>query len=124
MIGKSLSRFLVYCVTEFNLNFGTGNANGALSWCAKKSKPTRRPLAASSLICPAMSFGFCHQSPRLPAEIWRDYNGRATVECRIDKLKNELAADHFLPAILLCNRVGFCWLCSWVQSPKRISTRS
>ena len=28
-------------------------------------------------------------------EIWRDYNGRATVECRIDELKNELAADHF-----------------------------
>jgi Transposase DDE domain group 1 len=28
-------------------------------------------------------------------EIWRDYNGRAVVECRIDELKNELAADHF-----------------------------
>ena len=28
-------------------------------------------------------------------EIWRDYNGRAAVECRINELKNELAADHF-----------------------------
>jgi hypothetical protein len=28
-------------------------------------------------------------------EIWRDYNGRAAVECRIDELKNEPAADHF-----------------------------
>ena len=28
-------------------------------------------------------------------EIWRDYNARAAVECRIDELKNELAADHF-----------------------------
>ena len=28
-------------------------------------------------------------------EIWRDYNGRGVVECRIDELKNELAADHF-----------------------------
>jgi len=28
-------------------------------------------------------------------DIWRDYNGRACVECRIDELKNELAADHF-----------------------------
>jgi hypothetical protein len=28
-------------------------------------------------------------------EIWRDYNRRAGVECRIDELKNELAADHF-----------------------------
>jgi hypothetical protein len=25
-------------------------------------------------------------------EIWRDYKGRAVVECRIDELKNELAA--------------------------------
>jgi len=28
-------------------------------------------------------------------DIWRDYKGRACVECRIDELKNELAADHF-----------------------------
>jgi hypothetical protein len=28
-------------------------------------------------------------------EIWRDYNHRVGVECRIDELKNELAADHF-----------------------------
>jgi DDE family transposase len=28
-------------------------------------------------------------------EIWRDYNGRAALECRIDELKNELAVDHF-----------------------------
>jgi Transposase DDE domain group 1 len=28
-------------------------------------------------------------------EIWRDYNGRAAGECRIDELKNELAADRF-----------------------------
>ena len=28
-------------------------------------------------------------------EIWRDYNRRAGVECRIDELKNELAADRF-----------------------------
>jgi len=32
---------------------------------------------------------------RQALEIWRDYNGRATVVCRIDELKNELAADHF-----------------------------
>jgi Transposase DDE domain group 1 len=28
-------------------------------------------------------------------EIWRDYNRQAGVECRIDELKNELAANHF-----------------------------
>jgi hypothetical protein len=28
-------------------------------------------------------------------ELWRDYNGRATVEQRIEELKNDLAADGF-----------------------------
>ena len=30
-----------------------------------------------------------------PLELWRDYNGRATVEQRIEELKNDLAADGF-----------------------------
>jgi hypothetical protein len=30
-----------------------------------------------------------------PEEIWRDYNQRALAECRIDELKNEMAADGF-----------------------------
>ncbi len=39
-------------------------------------------------------------------EIWRDYNGRAAVECRIDELKNELAADHFCLRSFFCDRVS------------------
>jgi hypothetical protein len=31
----------------------------------------------------------------LPLTLWRDYNGRATVEQRIEELKNDLAADDF-----------------------------
>lgn len=30
-----------------------------------------------------------------PLELWRDYNGRATIEQRIEELKNDLAADGF-----------------------------
>ena len=30
-----------------------------------------------------------------PLVLWRDYNGRATVEQRIEELKNDLAADDF-----------------------------
>jgi hypothetical protein len=53
-------------------------------------------LAASSLICPAPVFRvFVTNRSESALEIWRDYNARATVECRIDELKNELAADHF-----------------------------
>ena len=44
---------------------------------------------------------------RQALEIWRDYNGRATVVCRIDELKNELAADHFclrIPRVVMRRR--------------------
>jgi hypothetical protein len=30
-----------------------------------------------------------------PLELWRDYNGGATIEQRIEELKNDLAADDF-----------------------------
>jgi hypothetical protein len=40
-------------------------------------------------------------------EIWRDYNGRATVECRIDELKNELAADHFCLRSFFATELAF-----------------
>ena len=30
-----------------------------------------------------------------PLELWRDYNGRATIEQRIEELKNDLGADDF-----------------------------
>ncbi len=32
-------------------------------------------------------------------EIWRDYNGRATVEQRIEEMKNDLHADGFCTKI-------------------------
>jgi hypothetical protein len=34
-------------------------------------------------------------------------HGRAVVECRIDELKNELAADHFCLRSLFATLVGF-----------------
>src|SRR6266481_3631017 len=33
-------------------------------------------------------------------EIWRDYNGRAAVECRIDELKKRAGGRSLLPAFL------------------------
>jgi hypothetical protein len=40
-------------------------------------------------------------------EIWRDYNARATAECRIDELKNELAADHFCLRSFFATELAF-----------------
>jgi hypothetical protein len=38
---------------------------------------------------------FVTNRPEAPEVLWRDYNGRATVEQRIEELKNDLAADGF-----------------------------
>lgn len=58
---------------------------------------TKKPAVGRKLIeLPGYVFRvFVTNRADAALEIWRDYNGRAAVECRIDELKNELAADHF-----------------------------
>ena len=59
---------------------------------------TRRRWAANSLTCRATPFGVWVTNRSEPVlELWRDYNGRACVEQRIEELKNDLAADDFCP---------------------------
>jgi hypothetical protein len=41
-----------------------------------------------------------------PLSLWRDYNGRAVIEQRIEELKAELAADGFCSEGLLRHRIG------------------
>ena len=42
-----------------------------------------------------------------PLELWRDYNGRATVEQRIEELKNDPAADDFCPQDFWATEAAF-----------------
>jgi hypothetical protein len=67
---------------------------------------------------PGYAFRVFVTNRRDPAlEIWRDYNGRATVECRIDKLKNELA-----PTTSACDLslrpLRLSWLLGYQFSPR------
>ena len=55
-------------------------------------------------------------------EIWRDYNGRAVVECRIDELKNELAADHFCLRSFFATESAFLAVLFSFNLFERIST--
>jgi len=48
-------------------------------------------------------------------EIWRDYNGRATVECRIDDSKTNWRLT-ISACGLSCDRVSFLGGALWVQS--------
>jgi hypothetical protein len=58
---------------------------------------TKKPAVGRKLIdLPGYVFRvFITNRTDAAVKIWRDYNGRAAVECRLDELKNELAADHF-----------------------------
>ena len=42
-----------------------------------------------------------------PVEIWRDYNGRATVEQRIEEMKNDLHADGFCTKAFFATEAAF-----------------
>ncbi len=67
---RALPYIVVARLTSYlKSRLGTGRPSGALSSCAKKSKPTKRPLAASSLICPATFFGFL--SPIAATPRWK-----------------------------------------------------
>jgi len=42
-----------------------------------------------------------------PLEVWREYNGRATMEQRIEELKNDLSADSFCMKEFFCTEAAF-----------------
>ena len=45
--------------------------------------------------------------PESPLELWRDYNGRSTIELRIRELKNDLGADDFCTQNLWATEAAF-----------------
>jgi Transposase DDE domain group 1 len=85
-----------YSVSEFD--FKLWNWKSARRFVVVREEvQTKKPAVGRRLIdLPGYVFRvFVTNRGNSALEIWRDYNGRATVECRIDELKNELAADHF-----------------------------
>ena len=46
-----------------------------------------------------------------PLVLWRDYNGRATIEQRIEELKNDLAADDFCTQNFWATEAAFLAVC-------------
>jgi hypothetical protein len=83
----------------FNAKTGVGR-DGAL-----RSPPVVKPVGTSCDPLGAQTVQRCSRPPLLQAwvtnrsqsavELWRDYNGRACIEQRIEELKHDLAADGF-----------------------------
>jgi hypothetical protein len=86
----------IYCVTEFNFKLWNWKTERRFVVVREEVQTNKAAVGRKLLDLPGYVFRVFVTNRRDPAlEIWRDYNGRATVECRIDELKNELAADHF-----------------------------
>jgi len=86
----------VYSVTEFHFKLWNWKTERRFVVVREEVQPNKAAVGRKLIDLPGYVFRVFVTNRRDPAlEIWRDYNGRATVECRIDELKNELAADHF-----------------------------
>ena len=104
-----------YSVSEFGFKLWNWKSAATFCRCARRSPNNKAAVGRKLIDLPGYVFRVFVTNRNDPAlEIWRDYNGRAGVECRIDELKNELAADHF------CLRHSsppsrLSWLCSLVS---------
>ena len=86
----------IYCVTEFHFKLWNWKTERRFVVVREEVQTNKAAVGRKLLDLPGYVFRvFVTNRHDSPLEIWRDYNGRATVECRIDELKNELAADHF-----------------------------
>jgi Transposase DDE domain group 1 len=86
----------IYCVTEFHFKLWNWKTERRFVVVREEVQTNEAAVGRKLLDLPGYVFRvFVTNRHDSPLEIWRDYNGRATVECRIDELKNELAADHF-----------------------------
>jgi hypothetical protein len=86
----------IYSVSEFRFKLWNWKSERRFV-VVRELIQTKKPAVGRKLIdIPGYVFRvFVTNRNASALEIWRDYNGRAAVECRIDELKNELAADHF-----------------------------
>lgn len=85
-----------YSVTEFHFKLWNWKRERRFVVVREEVQTNKAAVGRKLIDLPGYVFRVFVTNRRDSAlEIWRDYNARATVECRIDELKNELAADHF-----------------------------
>jgi Transposase DDE domain group 1 len=86
----------IYSVSEFHFKLWNWKTERRFVVIREQTQSNKAAVGRKLIDVPGYVFRvFVTNRSDAALEIWRDYNGRATVECRIDELKNELAADHF-----------------------------
>ena len=85
-----------YAVGEFRLKLQGWDRERRFVVVRERLREKKSSLGRRLIEVPGYTFRiFVTNDPRSPEEIWRDYNGRATIENRISELKYDLAADDF-----------------------------
>jgi Transposase DDE domain group 1 len=85
-----------YSVSEFRFKLWNWQTFRRFVVVREQIQPKKAAVGRKLIDAPGYTFRiFVTNRNDAVLEIWRDYNGRAVVECRIDELKNELAADRF-----------------------------
>jgi len=115
---------LVYCVTEFNFELWNWKRERRFVVVREEVQTNKAAVGRKLLDCPAMSFGFL--SPIATTPRWKS-GAITTVEPLWSAALTNSKMNWRLTTF--CLRSFFATesallLCSWVQSPKRISTRS
>ena len=86
----------IYSVSEFRFKLWNWKELRRFVVVREELQPKKPAVGRKLIELPGYVFRvFVTNRSDSALEIWRDYNRRAGVECRIDELKNELAADHF-----------------------------
>src|SRR5215469_18119071 len=86
----------IYSVSEFRFKLWNWKMQRRFVVVREQLQTTKPAVGRKLIDLPGYVFRvFVTNREDAALEVWRDYNGRAAVECRIDELKNELAADHF-----------------------------
>lgn len=86
----------LYSVSEFRFKLWNWQTLRRFVVVREQIQPNKAAVGRKLIDVPGYVFRVFVTNRNDPVlEIWRDYNRRATVECRIDELKNELAADRF-----------------------------
>jgi hypothetical protein len=85
-----------YAVGEFRLKLQGWDRERRFVVVRERLREKKSSLGRRLIEVPGYTFRiFVSNDSRSPEELWRDYNGRATIENRISELKYDLAADDF-----------------------------
>jgi hypothetical protein len=107
-----------YAVGEFRLKlFGWSTERRSVVE-REQAREAKAAVGRKLLDVPGYTFrAWVTNRTEAPLALWRDYSGRATVEQRIEELKNEerTACRRLLLAAVLCNRIGLSGRAVWLQ---------